>query len=67
MSETKVVSNLICPIMSCRVTQVSDPTAKEPKIAPTVVMCQEDKCAWWDQGNKVCCALRMVMELTKGG
>ena len=60
-----MASKLICPLMTARVTVVDDPASKSPKITPQTVMCQEDGCALWDKGEKVCCFLSGVMKLQK--
>ena len=44
----------MCPIMSCRVTSVSDPNKPMATMTPTVITCQEEQCAWYDCGNKLC-------------
>jgi hypothetical protein len=60
------MSELICPIMSCRTTSIDN--AKDPKsITPTVVKCQKETCAWWDNGNACCAVLGVVMEIIKTG
>jgi hypothetical protein len=67
MSDGKQATNLICPFMSCRVTQVDDPTNKVPTISPTIVRCQEAQCGIYDHGNKVCGVLSLSCEMIKAG
>ena len=62
-----MASKLICPLMTARVTRISDPKEKNPTITPQTVMCQEDECALWDRQHKCCCFLSIVVELVKVG
>lgn len=61
------MSKLICPFMSCRVTSVADPSSGTQTLTPTIITCQEEQCAVWDSGNKVCGVLSLSMELIKHG
>ena len=60
-----MASKLICPLMTARVTRIDTPQDKPQTITPQTVMCQEDECALWDKGEKVCCFLSGVMKLQK--
>lgn len=60
------MSDLICPVMSCRTTSI-DNAEKPTRITPTVVKCQGATCAWWDAGNNSCAVKGAVVELIKIG
>lgn len=59
------MSDKICPMMTARVTSLSDPKETHPKLTPTVVMCRREDCAWWDEQNKACVVVAMLIELIK--
>ena len=61
------MKDLICPIMSYRVTSLSEPKDPQPKITPTIVKCQRAGCAWWEAQSGVCAPLAMVIETIKLG
>ncbi len=49
---------LICPLMSCRTTSMTEPPKEGqiPVTTPTVVKCQEADCALWGQYDR--CSLK---------
>lgn len=71
MVEEKKLTNLICPFMSCRVTQMDmvkvEGKPDKPSYTPTIVRCQEEQCGIYDKGNKVCALLSLTCELIKSG
>ncbi len=57
-------SDIICPIMSCRVTRLEEGSKT---LTPTVVQCQKEQCAWWSNVDKGCVVHSVVGEMIKIG
>jgi hypothetical protein len=52
----------ICPLMSARVTSLSNPNEANPKITPTIVKCVPE-CALWDKAQNQCVIRSINTEL----
>lgn len=55
--------NIICPLMSCRVTRAEEGSKT---LTPTIVRCQPE-CAWYDRVNSQCVVRSMLGEMIKIG